>query len=173
MISETPRDTSFSFSSCWNCRPRYTMTLDVLVLREKTQLVESAALLLITSGHNSGLWKTCGWGEFFLSLSSLFSSWLSGGGAFLPTTRWYRRYEEKSWEGIRTHLWKQWAAVRTHWLLIRVPPQECPPPMCRLACHGQAPTGASSPPTILVLSGAMPQTGPKRQIIHVSLRIAA
>lgn len=114
---------------------------------------------------HQGSWEnTRRWGEFFLSLSSLFSSWLLGGGAYLPPTR------GKSREGVRTHPWKQWAAVRIHWLLIRVPPQECLPLLCRLACQGQAPAGASSPPTILVLRGAMPQTGPKKDKLVASRR---
>lgn len=73
MISDTRLDTSFGFDCCWNCRPRYTMTLDVLVLREKTQLVESAAFLFISSGHNSGSWTTCVGGVNSFCLCHLYS----------------------------------------------------------------------------------------------------
>ncbi|KAK0144238.1 Pro-Pol polyprotein [Merluccius polli] len=49
---------------------------------------------------------------------------------------------------------KQWAAVSTKLLLMRDPPQKWPPSLVRLACQGQLPRGASSPPTILVFKGA-------------------
>ena len=57
-----------------------------------------------------------------------------------------------------THLKKQWAADITHSLLMREPPQTWLPNPCRLTCQGQLPTGASSPPTILVFRGVMPHT---------------
>lgn len=157
MIWDTLRDTSFSFGSCWYWRPRYTMTLDVLVL-EKRHVLRKTPLDLIYS-VNDRIPPSLNSSVFNLSW------WPSGGGVHVPATRWGHV--------IRTHFWKQWAAVRTHWLLIRVPPQAWLPLLYRLACQGQAPAGASTPPTILVLSGAVPQTGPKWQRIRVSLRISA
>lgn len=67
------------------------------------------------------------------------------------------------WVGGRVrlsfYLGKQWAAVSTHSLLIREPPQKWLLELCRLACHGQLPATASWPPTIFVLREAMPHTG--------------
>lgn len=70
-----------------------------------------------------------------------------------------------SCDGIRAHLGKQWAAVRTHCVLTREPPQKCLPLRCRLACQGHAPAGAFVPPTILLFRGASPQTKGKQRNI--------
>lgn len=69
------------------------------------------------------------------------------------------------WQPVSTHLGKQWAAVRIHWLLMREPPQKWLPLRCRLACQGQSPAEALSPPTIRLLSGAVPQTGRQRIVV--------
>lgn len=53
--------------------------------------------------------------------------------------------------------WTQWAAVRTHWLLIRDPPQNMDEIWTK-AIQGHLPAGASAPPIILVLSWGRPQT---------------
>lgn len=66
-----------------------------------------------------------------------------------------------------THLGKQWAADITHTLLMRDPPQTCPSDIWRLACQGQLPAGAFSPPTILLLSGGVPHTNIKIEIIQI------
>lgn len=50
----------------------------------------------------------------------------------------------------------QWAAVNTHWSVMRDPPQEKLPKMNKAACQGQLPGGASWPPTILLFFAAMP-----------------
>ncbi len=50
----------------------------------------------------------------------------------------------------------QWAAVSTHWSLIRDPPHRAPRSSCKLTCQGQLPGEASWPPTILVFSEATP-----------------
>ena len=81
------------------------------------------------------------------------------------------RWSAETCGGITAHLGKQWAAVRTHWLLIREPPQKWLPLLCRLTCQGQAPAGASWPPTIRVLSGAMPQTGGKQAEFMTLLQV--
>lgn len=54
---------------------------------------------------------------------------------------------------FRTHLMKQWAAVRIHWLLMIEPPQWCLRRnnfTCKLTCHGHSPGEESVPPTILI-----------------------
>lgn len=66
------------------------------------------------------------------------------------------------WSPVSTHLAKQWAAVRIHWLSMREPPQKWLPLRCRLTCQGQSPDVASAPPTIRLLSGATPHTGGQR-----------
>lgn len=58
---------------------------------------------------------------------------------------------------------KQWAADRTHWLLISDPPQKWLPSAWRLTCHGQAPPDALTPPTIFVLRGALPHASKKKR----------
>lgn len=68
------------------------------------------------------------------------------------------RWSTASCDAVRAHLMKQWAAVSTYWLLISEPPQIWLLPWCILACQGHDPGAASSPPTIFVLSGAMPHT---------------
>ncbi len=52
----------------------------------------------------------------------------------------------------------QWAAVSTHWSLMRVPPHLWTPDKCMLTCQGHDPAVAFSPPTILVFRGATPQS---------------
>lgn len=71
------------------------------------------------------------------------------------------------WLKIQTDLEKQWAADMTHSLLMRDPPQTCPPNSCRLTCQGQLPAGASSPPTILGFRGVMPHTADSKVMVDV------
>lgn len=62
---------------------------------------------------------------------------------------------------VTAYLSTHWAAVRTHWLLTRVPPHVNAPFTCRLTCQGHSPGLAFPPPTILPIKGAAPQTGEK------------
>lgn len=47
-----------------------------------------------------------------------------------------------------THMKKQWAAVRTHWASMMVPPQMWIGPYCTLTCQGHLLTEVSFPPMI-------------------------
>ena len=69
------------------------------------------------------------------------------------------------------YLSTQWAAVSTHWLLMRVPPQLCfPTSEWILTCQGQLPEGAPSPPTIRLFRGACPQSdGEVECVVNVQL----
>ena len=54
-------------------------------------------------------------------------------------------------------LWTQWVAVTTHWGATSVPPQYGNPELVlNIACQGQSPSLASTPPTIRV-DGRTPQ----------------
>jgi hypothetical protein len=50
---------------------------------------------------------------------------------------------------------------------MRDPPQTCLSNVWRLACQGQLPAGAFSPPTILLLSGGVPHTNITIEIIGI------
>lgn len=55
---------------------------------------------------------------------------------------------------LRPYLVTQWAAVRTHWLLMMEPPHRClcrDSLACKLTCHGHSPGEESVPPTILIV----------------------
>lgn len=73
-------------------------------------------------------------------------------------------------EYLLPHLLKQWAAVRTHMLLIRAPPQWWTLLSCRLTCQGQSPGSACMPPMILssdsvIRSGRAPHSSNNNIII--------
>lgn len=74
------------------------------------------------------------------------------------------------WQLVSSHLLKQWAAVRTHWSLMREPPQKWLPLRCRLTCHGQSPAAALLPPTIRLFSGAVPQSERQRVKVVIGKR---
>lgn len=62
---------------------------------------------------------------------------------------------------LGTYKKKQWAAVRTHWASISVPPQMWVWAYCRLTCQGHLLSGASAPPTIRPVRAFSPQPGEK------------
>lgn len=59
---------------------------------------------------------------------------------------------------MHPHPDRQWAAVNTHRLEIRDPPQKCAPSVSRETCQGHTPGDEFSPPTILVFRGAIPHS---------------
>lgn len=96
----------------------------------------------------------------------MFSPWGMGGVllcmSLLVVPRWVGK--------LRPHLLKQWAAVRTHMLLIRTPPQWWTLFICKLTCHGQSPSSAFVPPRILssdkvIRSGRAPHPIEKRALM--------
>lgn len=62
----------------------------------------------------------------------------------------------------------QWLAVTTHWGATKVPPQNTYPvgDHLSIACHGQAPGCAFSPPTILVV-GRKPHSPEGKSLLSV------
>lgn len=90
-----------------------------------------------------------------------------GGGCF--HTPFYSNYSHPRGY-LWPHLLKQWAAVRIHVLLIRLPPQWWTLLTCRLTCHGQSPSSARMPPTILSSdnvnkSGRAPHSNVKKTLM--------
>lgn len=83
-----------------------------------------------------------------------------------PETSWLVVVRTLNSQLKYTHTKMQWAAVMTHWSLMRVPPQtwELLPVICRwmLACQGHDPGVALTPPTIfssfIAFRGASPHS---------------
>lgn len=144
------------------------MCSTVLLPTTKNYLVQNVPPLITSLSLNISFFKKTdnSLSNFELYLTILDSWKHSYMAVFLKDTyqtfRYLSEFEKFMWS--RAYFMKQWAAVTSQLLLIRVAPHRWTLFSWRLACQGHSPSSASMPPAILLPEWVIlrcPQPAPK------------